>query len=106
MRMPRTKHTSPNDADAARRSMQRAVLGSTPTSRLSRVVGVAALFTGAALVIHILTSISLRLTVLFSFGLVALSIGVNWHKAKPWLRAWILRRIIVGIAVCSLATTI
>lgn len=69
-----------------------------------RALGLGALFSGAALVTHILAGVSLRYALLFTGGLVALAVISVWRRASPAQRAEVVRTIQVGLVSGLLAT--
>lgn len=69
-----------------------------------RVLGVAALASGAALVTHIVSGVSLRLALGLAAGIVGLAVWLVWRRAAPEGRAVVARRTRVGLGVGFAAT--
>lgn len=69
-----------------------------------RVLGVAALASGAALVTHIVSGVSLRLALVLAAGIVALAVWLVCRRASPEGRAMVARRTRVGLGVGFVAT--
>ena len=69
-----------------------------------RLFAPCAMFSGAALLAHILTGVSLALALVFSAGLLGLAVTIGWSRAKPAARALVRRRAGVGILSGLLAT--
>ena len=80
--------------------MSRAVL----RSRTPKLLGIGALFSGAALVTHILTGVSLRLGLAAAGGLLLLGLGSLWKRSSSDQRFWLGRRAKVGV-LAGLAAT-
>lgn len=73
-----------------------------PRSR--RILGVAALFSGAALVAHILAGVSLRLTLLFTALLLVLAVVLIARRSAPQQRARLRRVAATGLLAGVIAT--
>jgi hypothetical protein len=71
---------------------------------MKRILGAAALFSGAALVAHILSGISLRLTLLFTAALLAVAILLTARRSTPKGREWLRRLAIAGSIAGAVAT--
>lgn len=69
-----------------------------------RSLGVFALFSGAALVTHIVSGFSLRLALGLAAAIVVLGVGVRWRRASPELRARMVKVSQVGLLAGLLAT--
>jgi len=69
-----------------------------------RALGLGALFSGVALVTHILAGVSLRYALVFTSLLVAFAVASVWRRTSPAQRAQVLRHIKVGLASGLLAT--
>jgi hypothetical protein len=68
------------------------------------VLGMFALFSGAALVIHIISGFSLRLALFSSAGVVALAIASLWRRVDATRRGRFVRLLWVGASSGILAT--
>ena len=62
------------------------------------------MFSGTALVAHILTGVSLALAVVFSAGIMGAAVAMGWNRATASGRALILRRAKVGLLAGVLST--
>jgi hypothetical protein len=69
-----------------------------------RILGAAALFSGAALVAHVLSGISLRLTLAFTAFLLLLAIALVARRAAPASRGAIRRQLLTGVLAGIAAT--
>jgi hypothetical protein len=69
-----------------------------------RILGAAALFSGAALVAHILSGISLRLTLAFTATLVLAAIVLIARRAEPQQRSLSRRKLVAAVAAGIAAT--
>lgn len=69
-----------------------------------RALGLGALFSGAALITHILAGVSLRYALLFTGALVAFAVASVWRRTSPAQRAQVIHTIKVGLASGLLAT--
>lgn len=69
-----------------------------------RSLGVFALFSGAALLTHIVSGFSLRLALGLAAAIVVLGVAVRWRRASPELRAKMARFSRVGLLAGLLAT--
>ena len=76
------------------------------TSRnvFSRVLGVGALFSGAALVTHIVAGFSLPLALMLTATILVLAVRLAWRRASPKERMRLVRLIKVGLLSGLLAT--
>lgn len=74
------------------------------TGTLFRLVGTGALFSGAALVTHIVTGISLRLGLAVAGALLVLGLALLLGRSSPDQRFWIGRRVKVALFAGVLAT--
>ena len=74
------------------------------TTKGRRILGAAALFSGAALVAHILSGVSLRLSLLFTALLLAGAVVMVLRRAPPERRAR-ARRIAAAGALAGIAAT-
>ena len=75
-----------------------------PGSNLPRFLGVAALFSGAALVTHIVSGFSLVLALAVTTTILVVAVGVVWVRASPNRRVSVLRRAKQGL-VCGILAT-
>ncbi len=71
---------------------------------LPRVLGLSALFSGVALVTHILSGVSLRLAFVAFAGLLILAVGAIWRRASTAERKWLVGLTRVGVVSGTLAT--
>jgi hypothetical protein len=71
---------------------------------MKAVLGMFALFSGAALVIHIISGFSLRLAVFSSAGIVALAVASLWRRVDATRRSRFVRLLWVGASSGILAT--
>ena len=71
-----------------------------------RSLGIFALFSGAALVTHIVSGFSLRLALGLAAAIVVLGVGLRWRRASPELRARMVRVSQVGLLAGLLATMV
>jgi hypothetical protein len=69
-----------------------------------RVLGASFLGSGAALVIHIVSGVSLRLALVLTIGLMAVAVRSIWQRTLARDRSWLVRRLGVGLIAGSLAT--
>ena len=69
-----------------------------------RSLGVLALFSGAALVTHIVSGFSLPLALLVAALVVALGVGVRWRRSSPQGRTKMVRFAKVGLGAGLVAT--
>lgn len=76
-----------------------------PNAVLSRGFGIAALFSGMALIAHILTRIPLRLLLALTIALMATAVKAMWRRCSPKLRARLAQCMMVGASSGLLATT-
>ena len=67
-------------------------------------VGLAALFSGVALVAHVVSGISLRAMLLLTSSTVALSVGALWRRAAPDDRRRLAHVFAIGAGTGLLAT--
>jgi len=74
------------------------------SARSNRILGAAALFSGAALVAHILAGVSLRLTLLFTALLLVLAIVLIARRSAPRQRARLRRVAGAGLLAGVIAT--
>jgi hypothetical protein len=74
------------------------------SARSNRILGAAALFSGAALVAHILAGVSLRLTLLFTALLLVLAIVLIARRSAPQQRARLRRVAGAGLLAGVIAT--
>lgn len=72
--------------------------------RISRLIGVIALFSGAALLTHILSGVSLALSLSVATCVLAVSMVWLWRRASPVQRSLLLRLLRVGAVSGLLAT--
>jgi hypothetical protein len=68
------------------------------------VLGLAGLFSGVALLVHILAGYSLRLALAASTGVMVLAVSAAWRRATPAARTRFARIARVGVAAGLLAT--
>lgn len=64
----------------------------------SRLVGVAFLFSGAALVMHILAAVPLRAGLVTTFAAAGLVLTAAWRRSDGPARARLRSRVVVGVA--------
>jgi hypothetical protein len=76
----------------------------TSALRFPKLLGVAALSSGAALVTHILTAVSLTTAVAFAGALMVATVAFHWRRAGPYARRWLRRRLAVGVLAGAVAT--
>lgn len=74
-------------------------------SIFSRVWAFAGLFSGVALVAHIVSGVSLRLGLALTTSVMLLSGGLVWRRALPTERTRVARVIRIGLLAGILATT-
>ncbi len=79
---------------------------STRRHRYATVLGVAVLFSGAALLAHILWAIALPLALAFTAALLALTVWRIWRRASAAARRPLLARALIGLAVGLPATLV
>jgi hypothetical protein len=73
-------------------------------SFLLRLLGIGALFSGIALLAHILAGICLRVALALTVGLLMLTLFLVWQRTSSEERSPMLRRTIVGLVSGLLAT--
>jgi hypothetical protein len=69
-----------------------------------RLLGIGALFSGIALLAHILAGISLRFALALTLGLLTLTLLLLWQRTSTEERSPMMRRTIVGLVSGLLAT--
>lgn len=69
-----------------------------------RVLGFAGLFSGVALVAHIVSGVSLRLALALTVAVMVLSVGSLWQRASPSERTRLAKLVRVGMLSGILAT--
>ena len=74
-------------------------------SQLFRALAVAAMFSGAALLVHILGGVSLRLTLVVAAGVMVLAVGFLWRSASAAARDYLAVCARVGAMSGLIATT-
>ncbi|HEY1306800.1 MAG TPA: DUF6789 family protein [Vicinamibacterales bacterium] len=73
-------------------------------SSVFRTFGVSFLASGAALTVHIMSGVSLRLAIVASISLVALVTGWIWRRASTEDRSQLNRRVRAGLIAGAVAT--
>jgi hypothetical protein len=71
-----------------------------------RLVALAFLFSGAALVAHILAGVSLRLSLAFTALVLMISLTIVWRRSRPERRSHLGRLITAGLVAGLFATAI
>lgn len=71
-----------------------------------RLLGVGALFSGAALLTHIIAGFSLPLALAVAAGILVLVVGLVWRRASPERRAVVRSRATVGLLAGGVATAV
>jgi hypothetical protein len=62
-----------------------------------RALGIGALFTGVALLAHIIAGVSLRLALALTFGFLILTVCLVWRRTTGEERLRMVRRTLVGV---------
>lgn len=73
---------------------------------LPRILGIAALFSGAALVVHITVGISLLVVLALTGSLLLQLVSIIWRKTNPTERARLTNTAKVGIVAGILAVVV
>ncbi len=76
------------------------------TENYRNIFGFLALFSGTALIAHILLRFSLRLTLVVAAGLILIVVRWGWKHSGPSRRAEIIRFLKVGVLGGALATVL
>jgi hypothetical protein len=69
-----------------------------------RVLGIGALFSGVALLAHIMAGVSLRLALALTVGFLILAVCLVWYRTSGEERLRMIRRTVVGVVSGTLAT--
>jgi hypothetical protein len=69
-----------------------------------RALGIGALFSGVALLAHIIAGVSLRLALALTVGFLILTVCLVWRRTSGEERLRMLRRTVVGVVSGILAT--
>lgn len=69
-----------------------------------RILGIGALFSGIALLAHIIAGVSLRLALALTVGFLILTVCLVWRRTSSQERSRVMRRTLVGLVSGLLAT--
>jgi hypothetical protein len=69
-----------------------------------RILGIGALFSGIALLAHIIAGVSLRLALALTVGFLMLTVCLVWRRTSGEERSRMMRRTLVGVVSGLLAT--
>ncbi len=69
-----------------------------------RILGIGALFSGIALLAHIIAGVSLRLALALTVVFLMLTLVLVWHRTSSEERSPMMRRVLVGLVSGLLAT--